>query len=330
MKKYILVALMIMTVVLGANAPVSAAYYQGTPGPSLDPVFGTLVNFDDKVAGNPVLSNDYLSVGVASIVETESLGTLAYYSGSNQSMPNYIGTGFEAMRSADSCGWDGTIEITLVQPTCKIGIGIAGMLSSSKIVRIYDASGVMLEEQAVPNGCNVYVYFERSDYDIKKMVVTGDFFALDDLQFIPSPPPNYTAVSLTIDIKPWDEQNSVNTKSKGVIPVAILGSSMTDVTTFIAGEIDLYFGPNDARPAHDINNPYILSEHIVYPYLYDPDPMVTGDEYMRTANDDLIPDLIVHFSQMDTGLNTDSSEAALHGTINGLQVSGSDTVRIVQ
>ncbi|GAI95807.1 unnamed protein product, partial [marine sediment metagenome] len=50
-----------------ANGSIS----YGTPSPSLSPTFGTLVNFDDKLVGTPVSANDYVFLGVTSIVELE-------------------------------------------------------------------------------------------------------------------------------------------------------------------------------------------------------------------------------------------------------------------
>src|SRR5271167_585938 len=68
----------------------SASINQGTPSPNLSPMFGTWVNFDDVAAGNPVVSNHYFSVGVASIADANN--QLFYFNGT-QSPPNYVGTG---------------------------------------------------------------------------------------------------------------------------------------------------------------------------------------------------------------------------------------------
>ena len=189
MKHFLCMVIIAIAMTLCIATPVSASFNQGTPSPSLSPVFGTLVNFDDKPAGTLIASNDYAGVGVASIVETEGIGTFARYAGS-QSMPNYIGTGVGGERGNDlsPAGWDGTVEITLTQPANMVGIGIANSIGDHEIVTIKDASGAVLEQQIVPTGSNVYVYFQRGNFDIKTLTITGDYFALDDLQFTSSTP----------------------------------------------------------------------------------------------------------------------------------------------
>lgn len=191
--------------VLCIAAPASASFHTGSPSPTLSPVFGTLVNFDDKAAGTAVASGDYAGAGVVSIVETEGIATLIRHEGS-QSMPNYIGTDAVGERGTDSdpTGWDGTIEFTLAQPANMVGIGIANSVGDAEVITIKDASGTILEQQYVPSGTNVYVYFERDNYDIKTLTVKGDWFALDDLQFnsaaIPSPEFPSTFIPVTMII----------------------------------------------------------------------------------------------------------------------------------
>ncbi|MFH1881719.1 MAG: hypothetical protein ABIL62_03285 [Planctomycetota bacterium] len=168
-----------------ANAAIS----YGTPSPSLSPTFGTLVNFDDKAAGTQVLWNDYVSAGVASITELTGAGTLfARYSGS-QSPPNYIGTGGTYEVSGVPGGWDGTIQIDLALPASMVGIGIANNSGGTETFSVYDSVGSLLESHTVAAGTNVYAVITRGIYDISRLVITGDFFAIDDLQFnaIPAP-----------------------------------------------------------------------------------------------------------------------------------------------
>ena len=168
-----------------ANGSIS----YGTPNPSLSPTFGTLVNFDDKAPGTQVLWNDYVSVGVASITEITGAGILfARYPSSSQSQPSFVGTGSYDNGGAPG-GWDGTIRIDLALPASMVGIGIMNSLGGPEFVRAYDSTGSLLESCQVAAGSNVYPVITRGSYDISRLVITGDFFGIDDLQFnaIPAP-----------------------------------------------------------------------------------------------------------------------------------------------
>jgi len=111
-----------------------------------------------------------------------------------------------------------------------------------------------------------------------------------------------------IDIKPGSFPNSINTKSMGLVPVAILGSADFDVT-----EIDvttLAFGPNGAAPAHDLSDPE------------------TYDEHLQDVNDDGFLDLVSHYNQKEVGLCVDDTEATISGTLlDGTPFEGTDSVR---
>ena len=111
-----------------------------------------------------------------------------------------------------------------------------------------------------------------------------------------------------IDIKPASDPNSINTKSMGVVPVAILGSADFDVT-----EIDvttLTFGPDGASPVHDLS---------------DPD---TYDLHLQDVNEDGFLDLVSHYKQKEVGLCVDDTEATISGTLlDGTPFEGTDSVR---
>ncbi len=168
----------------------SAALIVGTPSPSLTPTFGTLIDFDDQASGTAINATDYLSLGVASITETEGLGFFGRYSGS-QSQPNYIGTGVGGERGTDaSLGWDGTILIEFVDFASMVGIGVANSAGGPETFSVYGAAMNLLESYTVTAGLNVYNVIDRGGlFDIKYMQVSGDFFALDDLQHNAVPEP---------------------------------------------------------------------------------------------------------------------------------------------
>jgi len=161
----------------------------GTPSPSLSPTFGTLVNFDVKAPGT-ILWSDYVSVGVASITETTGAGALfARYASTAQSPPNYVGTSSAYEIGGASGGWDGTIQIDLALPASMVGIGIANNSGGPEFLSVYNSAGSLLESHQVVAGTNVYAVITSDAYDISRLVITGDFFAIDDLQFnaIPAP-----------------------------------------------------------------------------------------------------------------------------------------------
>jgi hypothetical protein len=103
----------------------------------------------------------------------------------------------------------------------------------------------------------------------------------------------YTELEVDIDIKPWSDPNSVNRKKHGVIPVGILGSSLLDVT-ILEGATYQFLGAT--ATAHDLSDHLTFMDHIVLPY--EPDP-IGNPGYFVTANDDTIPDLVIHFWEDD-------------------------------
>ena len=137
-----------------------------------------------------------------------------------------------------------------------------------------------------------------------------------------------TITVMAIDIKPWSYPNSINTKSNGVVPVAILGSDTFDVTS--VDVTTLSFGPGGATPAHDLTDPDVYADHLVQPWLVNPlDP--EPEWYYFTANEDDYVDLVVHFHQKDTGLAPGDTEACLTGELtDGTAFSACDSVRIVK
>jgi hypothetical protein len=122
-------------------------------------------------------------------------------------------------------------------------------------------------------------------------------YELDDMVYDP-------CESAIIDIKPGSYPNSINLKSKGVIPVAVLGSDVFDVT-----QIDpdtLRFCPllGKVTPAHDI--------------AYED---VNGDGYL---------DLVSHYRTQEIGLQPGQLFAGLiFMTYDNTSYLGVDSIRTV-
>ncbi len=116
---------------------------------------------------------------------------------------------------------------------------------------------------------------------------------------------------VAIDIKPDGPFNVLNPASKGVIPVAILGSSSFDVL-----DVDvttLAFGPAGAAPAHQTGAHY--ENDLGGPYDFD------GDGF---------DDMLSHFATQETGIAYGDVEACLTGELlDGTPFEACDDIRTV-
>jgi hypothetical protein len=107
-------------------------------------------------------------------------------------------------------------------------------------------------------------------------------------------------ITVQIDIKPGSDQNNINLKSKGVVPVAVLTTGEFDAATIDPATAEFA----GAKPEH-----WNLED-------------VDGD-----GDDDII---IFHFRTQELELDQDSTEATLTALLlTGEEVSGTDQVRIV-
>lgn len=109
-------------------------------------------------------------------------------------------------------------------------------------------------------------------------------------------------VTITIVIKPGGYPNSINPKSEGVIPVAILTTLDFDASIVDANSVR--FGPSGAGKAH--KNPHL-----------------------DDVDDDGDTDMVLHFRTQDTGIAEGDTEACLTGmTSDGTEIEGCDFVMV--
>jgi len=112
-----------------------------------------------------------------------------------------------------------------------------------------------------------------------------------------------TTTEVEIDIKPGDFPNSINLKSKGVIPVAILTTATFDATTVDPTTVLFGATGTEAGPAHSA---------------------------LEDVDGDGDTDLILHFKTQATGLQCGNTSASLTGkTLSGQAIHGSDSVQAV-
>ncbi len=122
--------------------------------------------------------------------------------------------------------------------------------------------------------------------------------ALDNVLVIESVPP---VTPVDMDIKPGSDVNPVNTKSKGVIPVAVYSTADFDATTIDPDTVA--FGPNGAAESH-------------------------GKAHIEDVNGDGLDDVVLHFKTQDSGILKGDTEASLTGaTFDGTAIEGSDNIK---
>ncbi|MHA2101653.1 MAG: hypothetical protein ACW99A_23620 [Candidatus Kariarchaeaceae archaeon] len=116
--------------------------------------------------------------------------------------------------------------------------------------------------------------------------------------------PNPCVCDVDIDVKPGSDPNSINLKSKGVIPVSILTTEVLNATTI--DPLSVAFGPEGAEEAH-------------------------GKGHIEDVDDDGDLDLVLHFRTQETGIECGDTEAVLTGeTFGGQAIEGFDSINIVK
>ncbi len=139
---------------------------------------------------------------------------------------------------------------------------------------------------------------------------------------------------VTINIRPLGQKNTINPKSKGKVPVAILSSA-----TFNApGSVDktsLTFGHTGDEKSLAYCNPDDEEDEdglreTICEFKKNKQPKKKPFCYTKDINKDKLPDLICYFNIQQTGFQSGDTQGFLNGkTISGTLIKGTDVVRII-
>jgi hypothetical protein len=112
-----------------------------------------------------------------------------------------------------------------------------------------------------------------------------------------------SVVTIAIDVKPGSFLNSINPKSQGVIPVAILTTDTFDVTTIDPSTVHFGATTTEAFPVHSA---------------------------LEDVDGDGDTDMVLHFETRATGIQCGDTSAPLTGkTLGGQVIEGADSIKTV-
>lgn len=108
-------------------------------------------------------------------------------------------------------------------------------------------------------------------------------------------------VTIVIDVKPGEPRGTVNLASRGVIPLAVIGSAHLDVLQLDPSSVR--FGPLGTREA-------------------------PGRGHIEDVNSDGFADMVLHFRTKETGIQCGDSSVFLTGqTTAGVFIEGDDLIQ---
>lgn len=144
-------------------------------------------------------------------------------------------------------------------------------------------------------------------YDRDGNITTRDFHGQGQNYALSYSPELGSQINVTqlidIDIKPGENPNTVNFKSKGEIPVAILTTPSFDATQVDVATVK--FGLNQTKETHNKG-------------------------HLEDVDNDGDLDLVLHFATQEVEILPEDTEICLKGkNLNGNQIRGCDSIRII-
>jgi YVTN family beta-propeller protein len=256
-------------------------------------------NFMGHIAITPDGQKAYVTefrdkVNVIDLSSRTVIGSISFDSGGTNPNNGVLDIAIDPQgRYAYVLGFDTVNIIDLATDTLKATVPIGIQLSDVAI----DSTGAFVyvttlyqDAELIP--LNEIVKIETDSFTIQKRFIIGGL--LVGLAVGPS------GTQVEIDIKPGSDPNSINLKSKGVVPVAILTTPEFDAST-----VD----PTTVKFA-------------------DASPIKWA---IRDVDNDGDMDMLLHFNTQELNLDANSTEGTLSGmTSDGTPFSGTDSVRIVR
>ena len=275
------------------------------------PAGAETIDFEDLPAANDsfqTLSEEYAHMGV----HFSSADDGATWAGLSDGDPG--GWQLDGTNGSTFMGFDGSSYTALVDfdaPVQEFELDVARgvgsfwrfntvTVSGFRERRVVEAVAVFLG--AVNDWQTISMTQEVDRVHIRGVGFPGYRFGIDNLRWAGD---GATLIPVDIDIKPDSDDNPIQLKSRGVVPVVLYGAEDFDVESVDA--TSLAFGPGQAGVAHR-NGPHFDD--------------VDGDGYL---------DMLVHHRVVSSEIAVDDFEACLSGqTSLGQMFEGCDLVTPLQ